>query len=234
MNHPQQHRMSSRPVPRRQIFSVVLLGNAGSGKASMKNRMAYNVFHRHEIYDPTLEDSFRTIITMDSEECIVDIMDLNCKDGDGLATLFEPIIREADGIMLMYSICSPGSFSALEALWTSVKLLKVPEKKALYVDVVGNMSDLWEKRSVKTEDGKALAERLNCGFAECSAKEGENCDILLENLIKKIMVGRQQEQILRDAKRRKEDDEREKRDRKKNGVVKRALKRCMEIMTMGT
>lgn len=141
--------------------------------------------------------------------------------------MIEMQIRQADGILLMYSICSPESFSVLETLWTTVKLVKVPEKKGLYVNIVGTMSDLWEKRSVKTEDAKALAERLNCGFSECSAKEGENCEMLIEDLVRKIMVGREQENILRDARRRKEDDEREERERKKNGVVKRILKRCV-------
>lgn len=108
-----------------------------------------------------------------------------------------------------------------------MKLVKLPEKKGLYVDIIGTMSDMWEKRSVKTEDSKALAERLNCGFSECSAKEGENCEVLIENLVRKIVVGREQERILRDAKRRKEDDEMEEREKKKNGVVKRVLKRCV-------
>ncbi|THV46819.1 hypothetical protein BGAL_0357g00050 [Botrytis galanthina] len=233
MNRPQHNRVSSRPEPRRRYYSIVFLGNSGSGKASMKNKIVYNDFRMsNDHYDPTLEDSHRTCITIDSEQCIVDVKEL---DYDGrYFSVFEPYIKEADGIILMYSICSPESFSVLEALWTLVKHLRVPEKKGLYVEVVGNMSDMWEKRSVKTEDGKALAERLNCGFSECSAKEGENCDVLIENLIRKIIVGREREQILRDARRRKEDDEREERDRKKNGVVKRFLKRCVEIMTMGT
>ncbi|TGO27187.1 hypothetical protein BPAE_0046g00500 [Botrytis paeoniae] len=233
MNRPQQNRMSSRPAPRRRRYNILFLGIVGSGKASMKNRIVYNDFRGPiNIYDPNLDDSFQTYITIASEQCIVDIAELNYDDR--YAGLFEPLIRQADGIILMYSICSPESFFVLEALWTLVKLVKVPEKKGLYVEVVGTMSDMWEKRSVKTEDGKALAERLNCGFSECSAKEGENCDVLIENLIRKIMIGREQEQILRDARRRKEDDEREERERKKNGIVKRVLKRCVEMMTMGT
>ncbi|KAK6597570.1 Ras-like protein [Botrytis cinerea] len=233
MNRPQQNRVSSGPAPRRRRYNILFFGNTGSGKAGMKNKIVYNDFRvSSDPYDPTLEDSHQTYITIGSEQCIVNIVELNYDVQ--YSGLFEPLIRDADGIILMYSICSPESFSVLEALWTLVKHVKVPEKKGLYVEVVGTMSDLWEKRRVKTEDGKALAERLNCGFSECSAKEGENCDVLIENLIRKVIVGREQEQILRDARRRKEDDEREERDRKKNGVVKRVLKRCVEIMTMGT
>ncbi|KAI9640540.1 hypothetical protein NHQ30_010838 [Ciborinia camelliae] len=216
--------MSSGPSPRRKEYNILFLGNAGSGKASMKNRIIYNEFHRPNTYDASLEDNYRKIITVDSEQCIVDIAELNYNEQQ--AAMLELHIRKADGIILMYSICSPESFSVLESLWTLVKLVKVPEKKGLYVDIVGTMSDMWEKRSVKTGDGKALAERLNCGFSECSAKEGENCEVLVEDLVRKIMVGQEQERILRDARRRKEEDEMGERDKKRNGVVKRVLKRC--------
>ncbi|CCD49438.1 hypothetical protein BofuT4_P028080.1 [Botrytis cinerea T4] len=212
MNRPQQNRVSSGLAPRRRRYNILFFGNTGSGKAGMKNKVKPKILRLNES-------------GVDRKQCIVNIVELNYDVQ--YSGLFEPLIRDADGIILMYSICSPESFSVLEALWTLVKHVKVPEKKGLYVEVVGTMSDLWEKRRVKTEDGKALAERLNCGFSECSAKEGENCDVLIENLIRKVIVGREQEQILRDARRRKEDDEREERDRKKNGVVKRVLKRCV-------
>ncbi|KAF7858961.1 hypothetical protein EAF04_009002 [Stromatinia cepivora] len=210
------------PRPGLKPYNILFLGTAGSGKTSMKNRIIYNQFLRPNIYDPTLEDSFRKIVTVDSEQYIVDIANL---DNEQHVCSRELQIREADGIILMYSICSPESFSVLESLWTSVKLVKVPEKKGLYVDIVGTMSDLWEKRSVKTEDGKALAQRLNCGFSECSAKGGENCEVLIEDLVRRVVAGQEQEKILRDTRRRKEDDAREEREGKKNGVVKRALKR---------
>ncbi|KAB8293757.1 hypothetical protein EYC80_009242 [Monilinia laxa] len=230
MSRPQE-RTSYQPPPRRKQYSILFLGNSGTGKASMRNRIIYNEMQQSMTFDPTLEDSHRKPMTIDSEECIVDIMET---DSAQAAHTLEHYIRGCDGVILMYSICSPESFGVLESLWTTVKRVKVPEKKGVYVDIVGTMSDIWEKRSVKTEDGKALAERLNCGFSECSAKEGENCEGLVENLIRKIVVGREQERILRDARRKKEDDEMEVREKKKNGVVKRVLKRCAELMTMGT
>ncbi|KAJ8062734.1 hypothetical protein OCU04_007998 [Sclerotinia nivalis] len=212
-----------------KLYNILFLGTAGSGKASLKNSIGGNEFLWRKIYDPTLDDSFRTIVTVDSEQYIVDIANL---DNELCVISREQQIRDADGIILVYSICSPKSFSVLESLWTSVKLVKAQEKKGLYVDIVGTMSDLWEKRSVKTEDGKALAQRLNCGFSECSAKEGENCKVVIEDLVRKIVAGQEQEKILRDARRRKEDDAREEREGKKNGVVKRVLRRFLELMAM--
>lgn len=185
-------------------------------------QIIYNEMQQPLTYDASLEDGHRKSMTIDSEECIVDIVET---DSVQAARTLEHHIRGCDGVVLMYSICSPESFGVLESLWTTVKRVKVPEKKGVYVDIVGTMSDMWEKRSVKTEDGKVLAERLNCGFSECSAKEGENCEGLIENLIRKIVAGREQERLLRDARRKKDDENLEVRE-KKNGVVRRILKRC--------
>ncbi|QSZ36196.1 hypothetical protein DSL72_007321 [Monilinia vaccinii-corymbosi] len=175
-------------------------------------------------YDATLEDSHRKVVTVDAEECVLEISEANYVQA---GSMLEQYIRGSDGIILMYSICSAESFSVLESLWTTVKRVRVPEKRGFYVDIVGTMSDMWEKRSVKTGEGKALAERLDCGFSECSAKEGENCEGVIENLIRKIVVGREQERILRDARRKKEGDEIEEREKKEDGLVKRAWKRYM-------
>lgn len=162
--------LQTRPRPQHEPLNVLFLGTAGSGKSSIMNRIIYNqLLPPNSFYDPTPEELSRKYVTVDSERYIVDTAKL---DSEHYLSVHKPHIRYADRIILMYSICSPKSFSALESLWTSVKLQKVREKKGLYVDIVGNMSDLWEKRSVKTEDGKALAQILNCGFSECSQKRG--------------------------------------------------------------
>lgn len=60
------------------------------------------------------------------------------------------------------------------------------------------------------------------------AKEGENCEALIEDMIR-IMDGQKQgqEKILTDSRRKKEDEARDKRGRGKNGVVKRILRRFL-------
>lgn len=55
--------------------------------------------------------------------------------------------------------------------------------------LIGNKSDLEEKREVKTEEGRELAEKLGIKFIETSAKEAINVDKTFTTLIEEIMKG---------------------------------------------
>lgn len=58
--------------------------------------------------------------------------------------------------------------------------------------VVGNKSDLRpEQRQVKPEDGRKLAEELQCGWLEASAKFSENITAAFEGMIAEIEKGQE-------------------------------------------
>ncbi|RAL62697.1 hypothetical protein DID88_004540 [Monilinia fructigena] len=102
MSRPQE-RTSYQPPPRRKQYSILFLGNAGTGKASMRNRIIYNEMQQHMTYDPTLEDSHRKSMTIDSEECIVDIMET---DSAQAAQGFEEMCGNNDHGNLIYPYSS--------------------------------------------------------------------------------------------------------------------------------
>ena len=52
--------------------------------------------------------------------------------------------------------------------------------------IVGNKTDLEEKRQVSTEEGKAMAEELGSMFIETSAKLGDNVKELFTDLARKL------------------------------------------------
>jgi GTPase SAR1 family protein len=58
--------------------------------------------------------------------------------------------------------------------------------------LVGNKSDLEEKRQVNKEDGEEKAKSFGLGFIETSACSGDNIDqafdIMLKEVLKKYMV----------------------------------------------
>ena len=58
--------------------------------------------------------------------------------------------------------------------------------------IVGNKSDLRaEQRQVKAEDGKKLAEELQCGWIESSAKFNENIIKAFEGMVAEIEKGQE-------------------------------------------
>ena len=58
--------------------------------------------------------------------------------------------------------------------------------------IVGNKSDLRpEQRQVKAEDGKKLAEELQCGWVEASARYNENVAKAFEGMVAEIEKGQE-------------------------------------------
>ena len=52
--------------------------------------------------------------------------------------------------------------------------------------IIGNKTDLEEKRAIPTEEGEELAKKLDCDFIETSAKLNENVKEAFELLIRKM------------------------------------------------
>jgi GTPase SAR1 family protein len=64
--------------------------------------------------------------------------------------------------------------------------------KTITLLLVGNKSDLEEKRQITTENGEEKAKSFNLGFIETSACSGDNIDqafdIMLKEVLKKYVV----------------------------------------------
>jgi len=57
--------------------------------------------------------------------------------------------------------------------------------------LVGNKLDLEEERQVTVEQGRALAQKFNCGFIEASAKTNTNIKELFFELVRQIKKWRE-------------------------------------------
>jgi len=54
--------------------------------------------------------------------------------------------------------------------------------------LVGNKSDLVDKRKVSYEEGEELAKNFKIGFIEVSAKASTNIDLAFKEMAKNIMI----------------------------------------------
>ena len=72
------------------------------------------------------------------------------------------------------------SFQVLDKYWIRSAHRGAPENAALAV--VGNKSDMKEKRQVTSEEGMEFAQKHGAVFIEVSAKTGENVCKLFEEL----------------------------------------------------
>ncbi|KNC86661.1 rab family protein [Sphaeroforma arctica JP610] len=103
-------------------------------------------------------------------------------------TITTAYYRGAMGIMLTYDVTDRASFDNL-ASWVK----NVEQHAAEDVDkaLLGNKTDMEDKRQVTKEEGEAKGEELGMPWMEVSAKTGSNVDdgfLMLAKMVKKRLI----------------------------------------------
>lgn len=167
---------------------LAVLGTGAVGKSALTVQIVSN--HFVSIYDPTIEDSYRTSFTVDGEVIPLEILDTAGQEE--YAALRDQYMRRGDGFILVYSITSKLSF--LEIAGIHDQLFMVLDKDSTdYIPllVLGNKLDLESERQVDTQEAKQIADDWNAIFFETSAKTRQNIDYALTALIKSIKEHKQ-------------------------------------------
>ena len=92
---------------------------------------------------------------------------------DSFRTVTSTYYRGAQGIVVIFDVTERRSFETIRAWvedvdkWASAGTVKI---------LVGNKTDLHDRRQVTTEEGEALAEELRMRYYETSARENYNVD----------------------------------------------------------
>uniref|UniRef100_A0A1I8IKM6 RAP1A protein n=1 Tax=Macrostomum lignano TaxID=282301 RepID=A0A1I8IKM6_9PLAT len=119
-----------------------------------------------EKYDPTIEDSYRKQVEIDSSQCMLEILDT--AGTEQFTAMRDLYMKNGQGFLLVYSITSQSSFNDLAEL--REQILRVKDSDNVPIIVVGNKCDLEDERTVGKERGHSLARQWNCAFLETSAK----------------------------------------------------------------
>ena len=106
-------------------------------------------------------------------------------------------IRNYDGVFLMYDITNFKSFDSISE-WIKNIYEKKDENYPLIL--IGNKCDLKDGREVSEEEGLETAEKYKTKYFETSAKEGINVEEAIDELIKKIITKKEEEENSKDKK----------------------------------
>jgi len=162
------------------IFRVVLVGEGGVGKSCLTIQFINEKFV--EDYDPTMEDSYRKQVTVDSKECILDIFDTAGQEE--FSAVRDQYLRTGDGFLCVYSITLEPSFVAVRGFHDHI--LRVKDQDRLPFILVANKADLEHQRVVSKADGEKCAAELGCRFMETSAKTRQNVVEIFHELVREI------------------------------------------------
>ena len=166
-------------------FKLIVVGDANTGKSSILNRFANNIFEEH--YQATIGlDFISRSYNIHNQEIRLVLYD--SAGQEKFRSLIPMYIREAHIILLVYDISNKNSFDSIP-IWFS-DVLNVKNDEAVF-GLIGNKNDLNDEREVTYEEGKKLADEKNIIFGEVSAKSGNNIkeffyDKIFEALYKKF------------------------------------------------
>ncbi|XP_033737398.1 GTP-binding protein Di-Ras2-like isoform X1 [Pecten maximus] len=158
-------------------YRVVVFGAGGVGKSSLVLRFVRGTFR--ESYIPTIEDTYRQVISCNKQVCTLQITDTT--GSHQFPAMQRLSISKGHAFILVYSITSRQSLEELKPIFDEIAEIK-SEMESIPTMLVGNKCDE-TNREVPQREGAELAKRWNCAFLETSAKTNHNVKELFQELL---------------------------------------------------
>ena len=163
------------------IFKILVIGDTGVGKSNLLLRYVKNEFAGD--MRSTVGVEFGTkMMKIDGYEVKAQIWDTAGQERYRAIT--SAYYKGAKGVLIVYDITRKNTFDNVDK-WLNDFKMKCDEDAAIII--VGNKSDLIEKREIDTEEAKNYASLHNLAFFETSAKENENVEKAFYDLVSQIV-----------------------------------------------
>ena len=144
--------------------------------------------HFLEIYDPTIEDTYRKQMAIDNRSYFIEVLDTAGQDE--YSAMRDQYMRSVDGFLLVYDITKYTSYLYLrENIIEKIKYTNETKKKICMV-ICGNKCDLYLRRAIMYYEGKMLSIENKCPFYETSARSGIHIDDAWNDLIRQVIQER--------------------------------------------
>ncbi|KAL9429850.1 hypothetical protein AB3S75_025273 [Citrus x aurantiifolia] len=178
------------PVSALAKYKLVFLGDQSVGKTSIITRFMYDKFDN--TYQATIGIDFLSK-TMYLEDRTVRLQLWDTAGQERFRSLIPSYIRDSSVAVIVYDVASmlhlsvPGSFKfpCRQSFLNTTKWVeevRTERGSDVIIVLVGNKTDLVDKRQVSIEEGEAKARELNVMFIETSAKAGFNIKALFRKI----------------------------------------------------
>ena len=160
-------------------IKLLILGDISVGKSSFIYRFIEDKF----------EENMRTTdLDLKTADIIVEDKSIRVQLWDTAGqekykSISKNLISRVQGVLILFDITNETSYTNLNS-W--IKTIKDQGGK-MPILIVGNKSDLEDKRIVKAEDAKNFARSEKMKYMETSCKTGENVKEAVESFCKHIM-----------------------------------------------
>ena len=164
------------------ILKLVLIGDSGVGKTNILSRYNNNEFSLAT--QPTVGVEFgNKIIKKENKSIKLQLWDTAGQERYKAIT--SAFYKGSKGAFVVYDITRKSTFLNIDN-W--IGELKTNGSDDILIILVGNKTDLEDKREVSTDDGEKKAKQYGIAFCETSALRGEKIELAFNILIDEIIL----------------------------------------------
>jgi small GTP-binding protein len=149
-------------------FKFIVIGSSGVGKTAILKRLIDNTFNQ-ETQTTIGVEYLATSIPVDGNQVKLQIWDTAGQER--FRSIAKAYFRSAVGVMLVFDLTDRKSFESLSQWLNDVHSLCDPRA---VVTLIGNKSDLAERRSVTVTEAENFAQMHELTYLETSALGGNN------------------------------------------------------------
>ena len=163
-------------------YKVLILGDSTVGKTCFLVRYVDDSFDDSTLLSVGMDYRLKNVKTEDGTKVKLQIWD-TCGQ-ERYRSISKNYYKGANAIILVFSLIDKKSFESVEN-W--INQIKEEASESILIILVGNKSDLIEKRVISYEEAEKLAKEFNINYFECSAKTGENINVAFNDLIEQMV-----------------------------------------------
>src|SRR3989338_3416286 len=163
---------------------VILLGESGTGKTSISNRVATGDYR--ELVPSTIGVAYRRFKFTTLSGTTADLAMWDTAGQEKFRSLIPKYFRDADAALFVFDISNARTFEELQFWLESIP--KMHPSAARCSVIVGNKADLESQRAVTEQQAAELAARYNLSYAEASAKSGVGLNLALDLLVSRYIT----------------------------------------------
>ena len=162
------------------LLKYIIIGDSAVGKSNLLLQYTYGEFI--EEYRSTIGVEFGAKnIDINNKSYRIQIWDTAGQEC--FKSITRAYYKNSVCAIVVYDITCQNSFDNVS---TWIEDCKNYSPKNVYIVLVGNKSDLEERRQIPTEKGQEIADKFGIAFFETSAKTGHNVVKIFEESVKEI------------------------------------------------
>ena len=164
------------------LFKLILIGDSYVGKSNILLKYLKNQFNENSKTTIGVEFGTKNII-INNKRIKIQIWDTAGQER--YRSITSAYYKGTKGALIVYDITRKNTFDNIDKWITDLKL---NGDKNICIIILGNKSDLIDKREINKNDGIKKAEMYKTAFLETSALNGDNISKAFDELIEQIVI----------------------------------------------